>query len=311
MHLTDPSTLEVPGASLRYEVCGSGPVLLLIPGGVADAAMFAGVVPLLSDGYTVVTYDPRGISRSTLEDPTRDVPVEVQADDARRLISAVTSEPAYVFANSSGAITGLALMTQHPGQVRTLVAHEPPVTELLADRENFRLASAEVYNTYLKAGAGVAMGRFMVMAGLAEPAGPGSASRAKRGARANGGERGAHANGGGRPAGPAADGPRPIPDPQMLAVMARMQGNLDLFFAHMFGPITSYVPDQEALREVSSRVVVAVGTTSTGQTAHRAAVALGAALGTPPVGFPGGHGDFTLQPEEFARTLSRVLSGQP
>ena len=38
--------LTVPGARLYYEVSGSGPVLLLIPGGMADAAGFAPLVTL-------------------------------------------------------------------------------------------------------------------------------------------------------------------------------------------------------------------------------------------------------------------------
>jgi pimeloyl-ACP methyl ester carboxylesterase len=36
----ETKTLNVPGASLYYEVRGSGPVLLMMPGGPADAASF-------------------------------------------------------------------------------------------------------------------------------------------------------------------------------------------------------------------------------------------------------------------------------
>jgi hypothetical protein len=45
MRPTTTSSLRVPGADLYYEVRGSGPVLLLICGGVHDAAArSAGVV---------------------------------------------------------------------------------------------------------------------------------------------------------------------------------------------------------------------------------------------------------------------------
>ena len=47
--------LKVPGASLFYEIRGSGPVFLVIPGGPADASVFSGIAPRLSDRYTVVT----------------------------------------------------------------------------------------------------------------------------------------------------------------------------------------------------------------------------------------------------------------
>src|ERR1700736_5412022 len=82
--------------------------------------------------------DPRGIGHSTREDATQDVTPEQQADDVHRLLSALGGEPARVFGSSGGAVVGLALVTAHPGQVRTLVAHEPPVIELLPDREQVR-----------------------------------------------------------------------------------------------------------------------------------------------------------------------------
>jgi pimeloyl-ACP methyl ester carboxylesterase len=86
---------DVPGARLYYETRGSGPVLLLLPGGTADARIFAGIAPLLSDRYTVVTYDPRGLSRSTLDVLPEDARiVEIFADDAQRLLGALGGEPA-------------------------------------------------------------------------------------------------------------------------------------------------------------------------------------------------------------------------
>jgi hypothetical protein len=36
-------TLNVPGATVYFETQGTGPVLLLIPGGAADAGIFAGL----------------------------------------------------------------------------------------------------------------------------------------------------------------------------------------------------------------------------------------------------------------------------
>jgi pimeloyl-ACP methyl ester carboxylesterase len=50
----------VPGATIYYEVQGSGPVLVMIPGGPTDAGIFAGLARCLADRYTVVAYDPRG-----------------------------------------------------------------------------------------------------------------------------------------------------------------------------------------------------------------------------------------------------------
>src|ERR1700675_3801566 len=119
--------LKVPGASIYYEVRGSGPVLLMMPGGPADAGAFRRIAADLEADYTVVTYDPRGLSHSTLDGPVNDERiVQIFADDAPRLLAATTKEPAFVFASSGGGVIALELATQHPEQVRTLVAHEPP-----------------------------------------------------------------------------------------------------------------------------------------------------------------------------------------
>ena len=125
--------LDVPGARLYYERQGSGPLLLVI-GSPMDSTGFAGLASVLADRYTVVTYDPRGIGNSTSQKADQDVTPEQQSDDVHRLLSLLGGEPTHVFGSSGGAVVGLALVTAHPGQVRTLVAHEPPVIELLADR---------------------------------------------------------------------------------------------------------------------------------------------------------------------------------
>lgn len=123
--------LEVPGAMLYYEMRGSGPVLLMIHGGNGDAESYP-IADRLSDRYTVVTYDRRGHSRSRLEDPNEKYRVSAHSDDASRLLAALTDEPAYVFGCSSGAVIGLDLAVRHPEQIRMLVAHEPPIPQLLA-----------------------------------------------------------------------------------------------------------------------------------------------------------------------------------
>jgi hypothetical protein len=84
-------TMKVAGATLYYEVRGSGPVLLMIPGGPADSDVFAGIAPMLAERYTVVTYDPRGDSRSPLDGTPEAWWAEVHADDASLLLAAVGS----------------------------------------------------------------------------------------------------------------------------------------------------------------------------------------------------------------------------
>jgi pimeloyl-ACP methyl ester carboxylesterase len=137
---TTDHPLDVPGATLRYDIQGEGPLLMLIPGGAADSTVFAPFVPHLVGDFTVVTFDPRGLSRSTITDPAGDIPIETQAADVHRLIEAVSDDPVAVFGSSGGAITALELATRHPNQVRALVVHEPPLVELLPDRDELKAA---------------------------------------------------------------------------------------------------------------------------------------------------------------------------
>jgi len=267
-------TLDVPGARLYYEQRGTGPLLLLI-GSPMDSTGFAGFAEALADRYTVVTYDPRGIGHSSREDTAEDVTPEQQADDVHHLLSALGGEPADVFGSSGGAVVGLALVTAHPDQVRTLVAHEPPVVELLPDAAQVRAQIQDIYDTYRAEGSDKAMVKFMAHAGLfGEPS-----------------ER--------------AGAPRWEPSPEQ---MARMRAANDVFLAHLIRPTTRYRPDIEALRAASTRIVVAAGATSTGQLANRTAMALADRLGTPVTEFPGDHGGFLFLPEQSGRVLDQVLT---
>ena len=267
-------TLDVPGARLYYQRQGAGPLLLMI-GSPMDSAGFAGLARALADRYAVVTYDPRGIGNSTREDATQDVTPEQQADDVHRLLSVLGGERAHVFGSSGGAVVGLALVTAHPGQVRTLVAHEPPVIELLPGREQVRAQIQDIYDTYRADGADKAMARFMVQAGLGEAPGQ------------------------------EAGVPRWEPSPEQLATM---RASTEMFLAHLLRPTTNYRPDVEALRAAPVRIVVAGGAKSKGQLAHRSAVALADRLGTPVVEFPGDHGGFVALPEQCGRVLDQVLT---
>src|SRR5215472_19213167 len=138
--MTEPKThtLDVPGAVLSYDVraddSSTKPVLLII-GSPMGAAGFVTLAGHFTD-RTVVTYDPRGSGRSPRTDGALETTPDEHADDLHRLISALdTTAPVDIFASSGGAVNALALVTKHPEQVRTLVAHEPPAFTNLLDSE--------------------------------------------------------------------------------------------------------------------------------------------------------------------------------
>ncbi|SEP94868.1 Pimeloyl-ACP methyl ester carboxylesterase [Streptomyces sp. yr375] len=273
--------LKVPGATLRYETRGSGPVLLLIPGGAGDAGLYAGLAPEVAGRYTVVSYDPRGLSRSPLDGPAdaprADEDVRVWSDDARRLLDLLSpDEEAVVLGCSSGAVVAVDLLARHPERLRHVVAHEPPLLELLPDPAPHRALFAEVREILHTEGAGAAMTRL----------GEGLADGAVR---------------------PEPAQPTQLP-PGIREMAARMHANLPVFLGRMLVPFSSTVPDLDALRAVSHKLVPAAGRDSRRQLplygpAARLAELLGRAL----VEFPGGHLAAVESPKEFAARLLTVL----
>jgi pimeloyl-ACP methyl ester carboxylesterase len=270
-------TLKVPGATLYYETRGAGLVLLLIAGGGTDAGVFEEVASLLAHDYTVVSYDPRGNSRSPLYGPPTDQQIEVHSDDARRLLETVADGPAAVFGTSSGAIVALDLLRRHPAKVAKAVSHEPPLLEVLPDAARWRAFHDEVYETYRREGTEVAMQKWVAGIGL--------------------------------------DAVIPPPDaelpPEVAAAMKRMAGNTDLFLAHELLPFTRYVPDLARLSAHKDRLVLAVGHDTreqlAGQLVYRPAAWLAERFGTQVVDFPGDHGGYGTHPAAFAAKLREVL----
>jgi len=122
--------VEVIGASIHYQVSGHGPTLLLLSPGDGDADVFDGIRRLI-DGFTVVTCDRRGQSRSAIGDPADPVTISTHADDMARVLVAVTTHAARVFGAGLGAVIGLELVARHPHRVSTLVAFEPSLPTLL------------------------------------------------------------------------------------------------------------------------------------------------------------------------------------
>ena len=152
--------LDVPGGSVYYEVRGSGPLLLVV-GQPMTSGGFAPLADLLAEDHTVVTYDPHGVGESTVDDPSLAVTPEIEADDLAYVIDALGGRQADVFGSSGGAVAGLALAARHPDKVDILIAHEPPVADLLPDASHIRTAIDGVEDAYHAYGAGAAWGKFV------------------------------------------------------------------------------------------------------------------------------------------------------
>ena len=282
---TDTRTLDVPGAVLTYDVrvnaATTEPPLFLI-GSPMAAAGFGTLAGHFAD-RTIITYDPRGSERSTKPDMTAQSTPDDHADDLHRIIREVGG-PVDLFASSGGAVNALALVAKHPQDVRTLVAHEPPIASVLPDAENAKAAARAVAETYQRSGFGAGMAHFIAVVSHAGEFPDGFAEQ-------------------------------PAPDPAMFGMPVEDDGSrTDPLMGQNMITCTHYEPDFDALRSATTRIVMAAGEESQGTMASRGAYAVAERLGTEVVAFPSGHAGFLGgeygqmgQPDAFAARLRQVL----
>jgi pimeloyl-ACP methyl ester carboxylesterase len=279
-------TLDVPGATLTYDVRrndSSTKLPLFLIGGPMGAGGFGSLAAHFTD-RTIITYDPRGSDRSTKADVMSESTPDDHGDDLHRIIQELGGGPVDMFASSGGATNALALVAKHPGDVRTLVAHEPPIATVLPDRENAEASARAVRDTYQRSGFGAGMAHFIAVV-------------------SHQGEF------------PDDFAQRPAPDPAMFGMPTEDDGSrTDPLMANYIVTGSHYEPDFDALRAAPTRIVMAAGVESKMIMTSRAAFAIAERLGTEPVVFPSGHGGFMGgeygqqgEPEMFAANLREVL----
>jgi pimeloyl-ACP methyl ester carboxylesterase len=286
--MTEPTThtLDVPGAVLRYDVrdaeteTSERPLMMIAS--PMDASGFKTLAGYFPD-RPLITYDPRGVSRSVLTDGGGRPTSEQHADDLHRLISDLDAGPVDIFASSGGAVNALVLVARHPEQVRTLVAHEPPAFSALPDREHALAATVDIQRTYERGGVGPGMAKFIALTSFTGPI-------------------------------PADYTEGPAPNPEIFGLPTEDDGSRDDPLLGNIMPATHYEHDFGALRAASTRIVLAAGTDSEGQLTYRATQAIAERIGTEPVIFPSNHAGFLGgefgqrgEPEAFAAKLREVL----
>ncbi|SFW60144.1 alpha/beta fold hydrolase [Amycolatopsis australiensis] len=288
--MTTTHTLQTPEADIVYDVHGPAPAEsprppLLMVGQPMEAAGFGTLASHFPD-RTVVTYDPRGLGRSVRKDGREDHVPAVQAEDLHGVIQALGVGAVEVFGSSGGAVAALALVTAHPGDVSTLVAHEPPLVGVLPDAAAAERAGKAVRDAYQARGFGAGMAAFIAMTSWQ---------------------------------GEFTDEyfARPPADPAQFGLPAEDDGRRDdPLLTERSLAVTTYRLDVDALTAAPTRIVIAEAEESkdalTGRTARATAERLGRQATVFPShhgGFLGGEFGYAGQPEAFARKLREVLEG--
>lgn len=280
--------LKTPEADLVYDIQGPLPTAegsppLVMIGQPMDAGGFRTLASHFPD-RTVVTYDPRGLGRSTRQDGRNDHTPQTQAADVHAVIEALSAGPVEMFASSGGAVTALALVAAYPDDVTTLVAHEPPLIAVVPDARAAERARAAVRDAYEDRGFGAGMAAFIMMTSW----------------------RGEYSD---------AYFAQPAPDPAAFGMPTEDDGSRgDPLLSDRSWAVSSYQPDADALTAAHTRVVIAVGEESLDTFTGRTSGATATLLGQQPTVFPSHHGGFlggesgyAGQPEAFANKLREVL----
>jgi pimeloyl-ACP methyl ester carboxylesterase len=106
-----------------YELIGSGPDIVLIPGTFADRRTWSRVIGRLSAHFRCLLFDPRGTHETP--DPGTPFTADDLADDVVAAMDAAGIERANLVGHSLGAAVALFLAARHPDRVRRLVACSP------------------------------------------------------------------------------------------------------------------------------------------------------------------------------------------
>jgi hypothetical protein len=181
-------------------------------------------------------------------------------------------------------VNALTLVAKHPEDVRTLVAHEPPLASVLPDSENAKAAVRAIRDSYQAGGFGAGMAHFIAITG----------------------HRGAF---------PDDIGEQPAPDPATFGMPAEDDGTrTDVMLYQNIITCTHCELDFDALKAASPRIVMAAGAESEGEMANRGGHAVAERLGLETTIFPSHHGGFLGgeygwpgQPDAFAAKLRDVL----
>jgi pimeloyl-ACP methyl ester carboxylesterase len=131
---------RILGTDLYFDIKGDGEPLLLIPGFASGAWSWSWQVEALSKNFRVITFDPRGVGKSAVEEG-REVSIQSIADDAAQVLDSAGIESAHVLGISFGGFVAQEFAIKYPGRLRKLILastsfggpnHVPAVIEIYA-----------------------------------------------------------------------------------------------------------------------------------------------------------------------------------
>lgn len=260
--------VECDGALLYVESRGKGTPVLVIQGGIGEAGATEQLADALADRFCVISYDRRGLSRSTDSTESVSITMDRHAADAAAVLTASTSDPAHVVGASIGALIGLHLVALQPDRVATLVAHEPPMSAVVLDPT--REAALDQIAATAQDDVRSAIRRMGSLTGARDTVEQGT-----------------------RPAPPMGD------------VMANLRHFFKHDFPAV--RTSSLVAEDLTAAAQSTNIILTGGELSRGQWEYRCAEQLAGELGVPFAELPGGHNGLVSHPKATAEAFTGIL----
>jgi len=129
------ATVKANDIEMYYEITGNGPPLTMIMGLGCSSRQWKWMVPILAESFRVITFDNRGVGRTSK--PDMEYTTDLFADDIAALLNTLGIERTHIFGISVGGMIAQKFALNYPEMVDRLVLgctmpnffHLPPATE--------------------------------------------------------------------------------------------------------------------------------------------------------------------------------------
>ena len=137
---------NINGVNLYYEEYGSGPAVILTPGGRVDHNGLRPMAALLSPHCRVIIHDRRNCGKSEVVIGGELSEQHLWAEEMAGLLDHLEAAPAYVAGGSAGSRTSLTVAVRHPEVVKGVF-----IWEVSGGPRSAELMSPGYYGQYIEA----------------------------------------------------------------------------------------------------------------------------------------------------------------
>jgi pimeloyl-ACP methyl ester carboxylesterase len=129
--------IEDPRGRIDYEVGGTGPTVVLVPGSCSTGAAWRPVMAAWDDRFRCVTTSLLGYGGTAERRTWRDTSISHEVDVLEAVIRRA-GERVHLVGHSFGGLVALAVALRNPGSLASLVIVEAPAADVLRDNGDER-----------------------------------------------------------------------------------------------------------------------------------------------------------------------------